>query len=165
VISFDYELFVGAVFTAIGGIGVAAAFRDLARAADSEDWPQVDAEIIETGVITDFGARTRLFAPLVRYRYHAGDQQLVGDCIAFGGPIETSFRWPAEHIVEHYQQGRTVRVRVCPTNPSMSVLEPGTHWYNYLMALITALFAAIGIRILLTHFDWLGPLPDWFHIR
>jgi hypothetical protein len=42
--------------------------------------------------------------------------------------------------------------------------RPGTHWYNYLVLLVTALFLAIDVRLLLTYLGWTPTLPDWLHV-
>jgi Protein of unknown function (DUF3592) len=163
-ISIDTKLFFGAAAVLGGGYGLVAAFRDLSRAFASEEWPQVEGEILESEVASGFSGADGMFAPRVRYRYMVGEREIVGDCISFGGPVQTSLRWPAEIVAERYQKGRTVSVRVCPTDRNLSVLEPGSHWFNYLVLVACAVFVGLGISVLMARFGWIQ-LPDWFHVR
>ena len=84
-VQFDGSLLFGVISTCIGGAAIFAGFRELARAADSEEWPRVPGEIEETGVLTDPSGRSVTYFPEVRYHYRVGDQQYVSDRIAFGG--------------------------------------------------------------------------------
>ena len=151
--TFPSELFFGALSTAVGSIALFAGFREIARAVDSEDWPEVPGEIEETGVL-DAGRGE--FSPEVRYHYRVGDSQYVSDRIAFGGRVSVSFRFWAEGVVARYRKSKEVKVRVCPTDPDLSVLEPGVHWSCWFVIILAAVFAALGIRSLLVYFGVLG---------
>jgi len=148
-IQLSSPLIVGAAFAGAGIYALARGFRDLARAIDSEDWPAVDGEILDAGVDTDFASRGRMYSAAVRYRYSAGGVAHEGDRIAFGGPIETSWRGPAEKTAARYRKGAAVKVRVSPTDPSQSVLEPGAKWYIYVVIIAGAIFLAVGIRMII----------------
>ena len=104
-IQLSSPLIVGAAFAGAGIYALGRGFRDLARAIDSEDWPAVDGEILDAGVDTDFASRGRMYSAAVRYRYSAGGVAHEGDRIAFGGPIETSWRGPAEKTAARYRKG------------------------------------------------------------
>ena len=155
-LGFDSNLLFGLGSTAIGSFALVAGFRELARAVDSEDWPEVAGEVEETGVLTDTSGRAVTFVPDVRYHYRVGDVQYVSNRIAFGGTVSMTFRSWGQGIVERYRNSKSVRVRVCPTNPDLSVLEPGVHWSCWFVLLIATLFVALGIRSLLTYFGVLG---------
>lgn len=151
------ELVVGGGFVAVGGATLVQGFRALGRAIDSEEWPSADGEIIESRIGTDYGRSGSLFYPAIRYRYRIGEHSYDGDRVSFGGPFEASWRSPAEHVVERYREGKAVKVRFSPTDPSVSVLEPGARWYVYLVILMGAIFLAIGLRRLMDVFGWSLP--------
>jgi hypothetical protein len=160
-VTLDAELIVASALTALGALTLVTGFRELSRAFDSDEWPEVSGEIEETGVITgsvDRGGAT--FAPMVRYHYRIGDNQYVSDRIAFGGTVSMSFRSWAERIAAKYRQSRTVKVRVCPADPTLSVLEPGAHWSLWFIILMGTVFAGIGLRMLLTQFGVFGQYPE-----
>jgi len=102
------------------------------------------------------GSGGTTFAPMVRYHYRIGDNQYVSDRIAFGGTVSMSFRSWAERIAAKYRHSRTVKVRVCPTDPTLSVLEPGAHWSLWFIILMGTVFAGIGLRMLLIQFGVFG---------
>jgi hypothetical protein len=85
---------------------------------------------------------------VARYHYRIGDLQYLSDRIAFGGLIETSFRWPAEDIAKRYERRRTVPVSVCPDDPHLAVLEPGMHWSCWIMIAVATVITAVGLGLL-----------------
>ena len=85
-----------------------------------------------------------------------GDAQHVSNRIAFGGVVSMSFRSWAQGIVERYSSQKVVRVWVCPTDPALSVLEPGLHWTSWMVPLVFAVFFGLGLRILLRYVGVLG---------
>ena len=147
-IPINFTLIIGLFFAGGGGAALAAALVDARRALQSAEWPLIEGEIEETGVVTDFSGRGRLYAPLVRYHYRIGDLQYLSDRIAFGGLIETSFRWPAEDIAKRYERRRTVPVSVCPDDPHLAVLEPGMHWSCWIMIAVATVITAVGLGLL-----------------
>src|ERR1051326_6157872 len=143
--------------TAIGGYGGAVGWRELARAADSTEWPTVDGEIEETGVLTEAGERGgTLYQPEVRYHYRVGDVQYVSDRISFGGVISMSWRAWAQGIVARYRNVKAVQVRYFPTYPDVAVLEPGVHWTSWIVTLVFAVFLGLGVRFLLVALGLIG---------
>jgi hypothetical protein len=152
VIVFNSQLLLGIASAAIGSVALVSGLRELARAVDSEDWPEVSGEIEETGVVMDSGGQSVTFAPEVRYHYRVGDSHYVSDRIAFGGRVSMTFRSWAEGIVARYRKSKVVKVRVCPTDPDLSVLEPGVHWSCWFVIVIATVFVGLGIRTLLIYF-------------
>ena len=138
-------------------MGVVAGLKELGRAVDSEAWPIVEGEIEETGVLAEPGAQTAaLYTPMVRYHYRVGGVQHVSNRVAFGGVVSMSFRSWAQGIVARYRDQKTVRVHVCPTDPELSVLEPGLHWTSWMVPIVFAVFLGLGLRYLLPYFGVLG---------
>jgi len=77
------------------------------------------------------------------------DRVLTGNQVNIGGPMSTSWRSPAEDIVDRYRSGAPCRVSYDPEDPTESCLEPGTKWFLYLSPAVGALFTGLGIANLL----------------
>ena len=148
-IEFNSSMIIGAGFTGIGVYTVVRTLRELGRAVDSEQWPVVYGEVLDAGVDSDYSSNTRMYKAVVRYRYTFAGVSHEGERVAFGGPLETSWRGPAQSVTESYPKGRRVKVRVSPADPSQSVLEPGAKWYVYAALLGGAVFIGIGVRMIM----------------
>ena len=147
----NQEVLLGLAFALVGIAGLATVSRDLSRAADSEDWPQVDGEVVESRITSWVGGYRiplRSFSPLVRYQYHVGGKLHVSDRVAFAGPVLAPLRSLAQRTTETYRRGASVKVHVCPIDPALSVLEPGVHWLSYVEGLGMAAFLIGGVLLL-----------------
>jgi hypothetical protein len=148
------SLLSGIFFTGAGGLGLATVLRDITRARKSQTWPVVDGEVIHSAVESkvNWGAKgmpTRWSTPRVQYRYQVGGKQYTGSRVFFGGPLTLPVvRQPVARVVDKYQKGRAVKVRVSPTHPHVSVLEPGPTWYSYLAGAGMAAFLGVGLLLL-----------------
>jgi len=140
------------VFGAVMALGAFLLFllgmRDLARAADSEDWPSVSGRVIESKVVISSGGRFGVtYDATVRYRYQVGEREYTGNRIAFLWIDASSPK--AERAIARYPRDAVVEVRVSPTNPTLSVLEPGVHWYAYATVFVVAAFTGVGLAFAL----------------
>ncbi len=150
------QLLGGAIFTLVGGVALVTEFLELAHAIDSTDWPALDGEVEETGVVSDLSSRSTTYAPVVRYHYRVGDRQYLSDRIAFGGVVSSSFRFLAAKVAERYGRRKTVKVYVSPKDAALCVLEPGVHWVCWFVIALGAVFLGLGLQALLAYF---GILP------
>ena len=137
-------LVVGAGFLGVGGYALITGFRELLRGLNSEEWPRIKAEVLESRLSAEPGESSRLYAPLVRYRYRVGPADYESDRVAFGGPFQASWRGPAQKVVDRYHAGQRVMIAVSPTDPRVAVLEPGAPWYAYVTPAVGAGFGAYG---------------------
>lgn len=142
----------------IPGAVIAAEFRELGLALDSDTWPAVTGDVEESGVVSSMGTATGLssmitFAPSVRYHYRVGDRQYVSDRIAFGGVVSTSLRSVAQRTADRFANHKTIKVYVSPNDPRVSVLEPGVHWAIWVALAIAAVILGLGVQSALA---WLG---------
>jgi len=149
-------LYLGVAFTIAGLSVVVNELVELAFAADSLEWPIVQGEVEETGVMSSLSDKSVVYAPLVRYHYRVGDDQYFSDRIGFGGVVSTSFRSLATSAADRYRAKKTLQVRVSPKDPRISVLEPGWHWSFVPIFAAGALFFGLGVRYLLTYVGVLG---------
>lgn len=110
------------VFCVIWGVGSAAAIGvslvQIARAARAQSWPIAAGTVTQSkvdGCCEDATAR-------VEYTFVAAGRTWRGDTIH---PITTSGETKARARVAQYSVGSTVSVRYLPSDPGVSMLEPG----------------------------------------
>jgi len=116
----------GALLALIGLGGVIESLIDVVRARRSHEWALVDAEIVESQVECKKGGGHGggWFAPIVRYRYSWNGEAYVGNRVLFTR-LETRSRQDADQFVRQLPLGASIRVRVSPSNPGLSVVQPG----------------------------------------
>ncbi len=148
----DNQLFGGAISTIVGGAVFVDGLLELGKAIDSKAWPRIEGEIEQTGVVSDVFNQAVTFAPVVRYHYRVGDRQYVGDRIAFGGTVSTSFRSLATSVAEKYGGQKSIPVWVSPDNPMTACLEPGVHWSSWIIIAMAAFFLFLGLNNLFAYF-------------
>jgi uncharacterized protein DUF3592 len=143
-----------AAFLVVGAGTAVHGLWTLYVAWGSEDWPSVQGAILDTSLETssDSDGRTT-YAPRVRYTYEVTGKTYTSDRLFIGGPLYTSWRSPALTTTERYRPGSSCSVRYDPSQPIRSCLEPGAKWYLFLVPLVGALFAALGVLSLLDRID------------
>jgi hypothetical protein len=132
----------------IGGIaGVIECATDLVRGRQSRKWPSVPAEIIESTVsYRSAGRGGGRFVPVVEYRYVVDGVPYVGKRVQFTR-LETIARADAERMTEEFHPETSVLVRVSPSNPRISVIQPGQQGRSWLYLLLFGTFAVLGIGL------------------
>ena len=119
----------------------------VARAKASTGWPGVDGKIVLSRISRTSGGRGTYAE--IRYTYRVANKEYVGERLSFGGLGDTFFSAATSAAaVSRHPEGQTLRVRVCPSNPEFSVLEPGLGW-EHLASLASALLFLIGLLIFL----------------
>lgn len=144
------SLILGAVLTAIG-LFVALHFGKpvLDRAKASEAWPTVPGVVTHSEVASHTSDGKRMYRPDVRYDYEVDGRRYEGSTVWFGGDYSSSSSGGARKVVARYPPGREVAVSYDPEAPYESVLEPGAVFSSYAVLGIGALFAVIGVLVLL----------------
>jgi hypothetical protein len=110
----------------------------ISRCIDSEGWPRVDCDILESQV--QFSGKGRYW-PKIKYKYSVNGLPYEGNAVRFGGP--PTWKPTAEKICRKYSTGATARVSIDPEMPERSVLIPGISF-----ELIVALIVMIGFMLL-----------------
>ncbi len=127
--------------------------RELRRALESATWPVVQGTIASSVVRSDIDATgdlpVRMYEASIRYHYEAGGKEYESQRIEFGPTFATSWRTPAASGVALYPAGKVIDVRVCPSQPSLSVLVPGAKWELYALLFVGGAFSALGIGLFL----------------
>ncbi len=150
------DQFLLALILALSGLGaVVWACVLAARALSTARWPSVDGSIVEVGVLTDMEMRPRggmygaprpttVSKPVVRYTYRVGDQTYTNDRLQFRSTRSDTLR-AAQRAVDAYEKGQAVKVYVSPSDPSISVLEPGLHWNHVARIAMACVALVVGV--------------------
>ena len=142
-----FETILGAFFAVGGTLGLIECASDLVRGRQSRKWPTVPAEIIESTVTYRPGGRGGgRFVPVVEYRYAVDGVSYVGSRVQFTR-LETISRPDAERLAAEYHPQTSVLVHVSPSNPRVSVIQPGQRGRSWLYLLLFAAFAVLGMGL------------------
>jgi len=143
-------LLIGSVFTIIGIVaGLVFGKPILDKAKASEQWPQIQGEVIESELETSQGENGTMYSAHVVYRYALDGGDFESDRIWFGGDYSTSNRSEMFEVVKKYPAGKAVTVYYSPDKPSESVLMPGAYTSSYILFAIGMVFLGIGGALLL----------------
>jgi hypothetical protein len=138
----------GAFFGVAGIVGVIECVGDLVRGRQSRKWPTVPAQILESTVSYRSGGRGGgRFVPVVGYRYSVNGVSYVGRRVQFTR-LESISRADAERVIRKFHPENSVLVRVSPSDPRISVIQPGQHGRSWLYLLLFAVFAALGVGLM-----------------
>ena len=143
--------FLAVLFLLTGLFLFTTTFVHALRACRSSRWPTTEATISHSQVDEshDESATSR---PNVRFTYAVGGDAHVSDGLHMGWPVSGSKKW-ATKITARYPLGARVLVAFDPKNPSVSVLEPGSHKWLFVGAVFSSLFLGFGIRAVLMAVD------------
>jgi hypothetical protein len=142
------EILIPILFVLIGVGGFIVALRDYLLGRASEDWPAIEGEILEVDIVVPrLGRRT--LSPHIRYQYQVDGFTFVGDRISFASIGRKLFESTAEEAVSPYRVTQRVFVRVSPSDPRRSVLEPGVRTSTYVLLLGFVGCAVIGIVLIM----------------
>ena len=129
-------------------------WRQAQLANAAQDWPvavgTIEHSAVEWRARRGGGSRDqREYRADVVYRYQAGGQSYRAGNIripdaGFGGSQTL-----AQDTVSRYPAGAAVQVRYNPAKPQQACLETGAHWSLRAGQLLTLLFAAAGIALLI----------------
>lgn len=135
----------GVFFTAAGAVGMIESVMNLTRGRQSHDWHLVPAEIVDSRVTRTAGGHGGgRFVPVVEYRYSINGATYTGRRVQFTR-METPSREVAERVVGEFQTGSQISVRVSPSDPRVSVIQPGPHGRSWLHLLFWTAFTSLGI--------------------
>ena len=113
----------GVLMLLIGALLIGVGLFALQRRSASRSWPQVPATIEESEVRPELFSETRMYKPLVRYRYAAPGGTFTGRNLATTGRLYAKPE-RAQKIVDRYPVGTTVMARYNPDDPSEALVEP-----------------------------------------
>ena len=120
----------------------------LTRALAARRWQVATGEIIESRIGTAYSpsARRTRWDARVRYQYQFRGKQYEADRVSFGSLAILGWQRIAERVHAKYPLGAKVTVRVCPTNPSLAVLEVGPSVVMFSYIGVGTVLLTIGLR-------------------
>lgn len=130
------------------GIGLWLMQRVRGQGKASLAWPSA-AGMIKTSEVASYRVKGgHQFRAHATYSYAVNGRPYSGDRIRFGN--YAGAKSVAEEDVARYQPGTSVQVRYNPSDPSVSVLEPGTKGHSVLglvLAIMGAIFVVIAAMV------------------
>lgn len=112
-----------AMVTAMVGIIIVPALRDLSLQHKAESFPHVQGTVLYSQVTKTIGSKGHVqYHPLIGYRYTVGDQNYRWNRYRYDGHCYPS--GSAWQIVESHPPGSTVDVYYNPQNPADALLSP-----------------------------------------
>jgi uncharacterized protein DUF3592 len=134
----------------LGTAGLLYGLVEFRRARESEHWLVEDATVLDASVSTHRGGMTgSSYSPLIRYEYTRNDVTYEGSRIMFSGLDFTSSRKNVEDFVMPFVKGSTIRIRVSPRDPRLSVIEAGVDQRLKLMLFVASYIMLMGLGGLL----------------
>jgi len=120
------------------------------RAVVARRWAVVTGAIIESRLKGGYTGNTFRWDAVVRYRYEMGGKEYEAERISYGNLAILGWQRIAERVHAKYPLGKKVSVHVCPTDPSLAVLEAGPSTFLYSYIVIGAGLLAIGLHGMLS---------------
>lgn len=143
-----------ALFIIIGIGAVIYSFMTYFDAAESEDWPSVRGEIIDSGAdhvnkMTTDKSKWK-WEPHVEYSYEVNGVTYKNDRIRLGfGSLSYDNYNMALRSISNYPEGGWADVYYDPAYPQSSTLEVGVSLYTYLGFVIGIVSIIVGVMFLL----------------
>jgi hypothetical protein len=123
--------------------GLAAAVRPMKSillGRRSRHWRRVKAVVASSKLDRDGND----YFPNVIYRYSVNGREHMDGTFSFAMGDASTKAYCVDFVRRH-PEGKEILVYVDPSNPELSVIEPGVHWTAYRnVALTVALFTALG---------------------
>jgi len=143
--------FISVAFIGIGGSWLVVSLFDLRRAVASRKWPTVEAEVVHSELKVS-GRSKRWYTPAILYQYQHQGSSYQGKTFVFsGGFLNTRSHEDAQRFIAPFQPGVRLAVHICPSNPRLSVIEPGIGGHLWVGLVFLLAFLAAGIKA------WAGP--------
>ena len=95
------------------------------KALDSESWPSVEGEILESKLERSKSDGATKYRANVNYIYEIAEKEFTGKKIGFSALATKSY---TQKLIERYPVGENVEVYYNPENHSDSVLLPGLNF-------------------------------------
>jgi len=119
---------------------------ELKRATDSLHWPMLTAQVVASAIEQHHAPHAGTsYAPVVRYTYEREGVSYEGKRIMFSGEeLTTRSREDAERFISQFEAGARITVRVSPSNPRISVVEPGVDRRVWITLFVSAMLIIMG---------------------
>jgi hypothetical protein len=140
----------GTLFLVVGFPSAYGAVTAVVRGFSTLVWPRASGFLGSTRVETTLSARgSTLYRPGVSYTYIVNGRTYLGERIYFGNDAYWNSPGAAERMLSKIATSGPLTVYYRESEPSESVLLRGVRARTVLMLLMSLLFAALGVAILL----------------
>jgi hypothetical protein len=136
------------LFLIIGIVQVIIGCRQAMHSYASVNWPTTDGKIIFSEVVKHDSTNSIIYRADIRYDYTVNGRSYAGHCVAYGEDGSTDSQHERQ-LVSKYQPEKVVVVFYKPTDPEVSLLEPGLTWRNSFLLLLGAFFALLAVLSLI----------------
>ncbi len=128
------------VFILLGGYFI---YQDYTR---GKTWTDASATVTRSEIVESYGDSGLMYSPVVEYSYTVNDAAYKGSLGNWGS---TSLRSSVEKIVNKYQVGSGVTIKVNPNDSSASTLpgEISIIWYIFLIAGVVFMIIFVGFGL------------------
>jgi hypothetical protein len=136
----------GVFFICLFAVGAVATTREAMRGNASKDWPSVPGKILSSKVVEGKPSKpgqSPMFGAKISYEYLVAGARYTSTRVSFAD-YNSSGGGHARELVKAYPVGKEVTVYHSPDQPEMSVLEPGSAWWMWLIATILSMIAFIS---------------------
>ena len=125
---------------AVSVYGIAATARNIYWGRQSDRWPKIDGEVMESFLRGGFGLP---YWPVVRYGYQYEDRRFTGSRIRFAHTkIKIDSKNAAQAFIGKFHSGARLTIRVKPSRPALSVIYEGNRFANWVELVFGLLFGA-----------------------
>ena len=142
-----------AVLFLVVGLGAGIySFNLYSTATESESWPTVKGDIIDSGANRVHKVQTgkSKWEAHVNYKYSVNEMEYENDRVKFGVDLSYDSYQLALKSISGYPSGGRVPVYYDPINPQNSTLEIGVSFFTYLGFGFSALIIMIGLGFLIS---------------
>ena len=116
----------------------------LFTAVDSEAWPTVKGQIVESKLEPASGDDSGYIAVVIRYTYQIGEHQYTGTSIYPGDNVSSNYR---VSMVDRFPNGSSQLVHYRQNRSLAAFLQTGVHRYTFLPLLLGTFVFCLGASI------------------
>lgn len=119
----------------------------------AQDWPKVQATIIQSSIREDTDSDGTSYLPEFSYRYTVADREYCSTVHTEGLPFPCTEE-AARRMVQQFAPGSTVDVAINPDNPAHAILDTGRPqaWFALRNAGVVAFVVGMAITLFETIF-------------
>jgi hypothetical protein len=142
-----YQLPIAVTLLLLGAALVGYTLWCLVVSFRSRSWPEVAATVVSARVVENRDEGTR-YEFQMSYRYSIDGREFTSSRVRIGGQILSGSPGSPNKQMSAYPPGKKIRVHYCPTNPSLSVLEPGPHFPDLLLLVLESVIVTNAWNLL-----------------
>jgi hypothetical protein len=100
---------------------------------DSKHWLHIDANIISSDIERKSSRISRVYIPLIKYRYTYKDKDYTS--VRFSSPSKTTTKSSAKSIADKYYVGKTYKIWMNPSKPEEAIIVRPVYDWSFIILL------------------------------